>query len=355
MSVVHNIQAMRGVAAMMVAVGHAAVYHLLVVTWPPDPFIVCYGGVDIFFVISGFIICSSAVKHEASSWRFFAKRCSRVFPLYWIVLAVSAFVALWGKIGGSFWSIPEYPIVDYILLSTKENRIIPQAWSLSFELYFYIWIALILLLGRRRFWLAMVGLMIGHAFMVGRALLGGVDPDTFVSTSWLVFEFGMGCGVAFVCSRGGGARFVGAAVALGVFFFAAGIEWTSRSGAPLTSLPRTITLGLGSAALLYAAVGAETKGIVLPRWVQRLGDASYSIYLWHLLVFELATRVVPVETFMTVPTRNAYGATVFAILIGLSFASYRLIEVRATRIAGSLLAVRDFGSDTSATCALRGF
>jgi len=75
----------------MVAIGHEQ-SHYLFVTGDYDPFVAAQSGVDLFFVISGFIICSAAIKHENNPWRFLVKRCGRIFPVYWFVLALSAFV-----------------------------------------------------------------------------------------------------------------------------------------------------------------------------------------------------------------------------------------------------------------------
>ena len=145
-----NVQGLRGIAAVMVAIGHAQ-SHYLFVTGDYDPFVAAQSGVDLFFVISGFIICSAAIKHESNPWRFLVKRCGRIFPVYWFVLALSAFVTLWiAPIVGTHW-MPERPAIDYILLLTLINRYVPQAWTLSYEIYFYVCMSVVLLARPRSF------------------------------------------------------------------------------------------------------------------------------------------------------------------------------------------------------------
>src|SRR6185312_17252852 len=83
-----SIQALRGLAAVSVVVYHAF-------QWLDDPFWIGAAGVDVFFVISGYIIWTVGTGAEASPGRFFWRRLTRVAPAYWLmtglVIAIAAF------------------------------------------------------------------------------------------------------------------------------------------------------------------------------------------------------------------------------------------------------------------------
>jgi len=332
-----NVQALRGVAALMVVIGHASTFHLIV-TGPLTIEAVTYSGVDIFFVISGFIICTVATKPDANAWQFLVKRAGRIFPVYWFVLAVSAIASSWFAVGSPWiWPMPARPATDYIFLLTLTNRFIPQAWSMAYEIYFYAWISAILLSPARWFWRVLGVLMMCQGGIVAAVALRGGDTDLTVVTSGMVLQFGFGCAVAWACGRGY-LRFSTLAVAIGFVGFACGAAWTLHNGSTLSGLPRTATFGTGGAALLYALVSLELRGrFVLPRMMQRLGDASYSIYLWHLLILTVFVRLLPVETFMTLTSRNTYGMVCVLTVIGVSFASWRFLEAPMIRRVNRLL------------------
>jgi peptidoglycan/LPS O-acetylase OafA/YrhL len=334
--VYHNVQALRGVAALMVASGHAAFFHLFVLDY--NVFSVSSSGVDIFFAISGFIICGTAIQHEAVPWRFLVKRVTRIFPVYWIVLAVCAVASLWVTTG--FDNMPQSPAVDYILLTTLVNSFVPQAWSLAYEIYFYAWVSVVLLIAPRRFWPTIGILLLCQVCSIAYTLLRDGNPEAYVYTSWLVLEFGFGCGVAYLCNRGYH-RFGGLTFFFGVICFIIGSVWMNQDNGLLPDLSRVETFGIGGAAILYTLVSIELRnGFILPKLLQRLGDASYSIYLWHLIIIKMFIKIIPAETFMTVLTRNTYGLVIMLVILGVSFTSYHFIEAPTVRMVNRWLGAR---------------
>ena len=93
-----NVQALRAVAALMVSIGHGAHPGIMPLTLRALLSSCAYAGVDVFFVISGFIVSQAAlragsrVRHEGRvvpAFDFACRRFFRIFPLYWIVLAVA--------------------------------------------------------------------------------------------------------------------------------------------------------------------------------------------------------------------------------------------------------------------------
>ncbi len=63
----------------------------------------------------------------------------------------------------------------------------------------------------------------------------------------------------------------------------------------------------------------------------------YLIYLWHLLILTVFVRLLPVETFMTIPSRNVYGMVCLLTVVGVSIASYRFLEAPTIRLVNRSL------------------
>ena len=95
----HNIQGLRGFSALAVLIGHADGFGLIHV--PPWLAACGIGAADVFFVISGFVICQIVNPDHAeggggrAALSFLVKRCLRIYPLYWTVFAAAAIASLW--------------------------------------------------------------------------------------------------------------------------------------------------------------------------------------------------------------------------------------------------------------------
>jgi exopolysaccharide production protein ExoZ len=306
-----NVQALRGIAASLVVFGHSSAYAVLII--PASLATLGYTGVDIFFVISGFIICRMADRLRAGSQiktalRFLAKRYWRIFPLYWVVLGFAVGISALGvKTEPSGMGLQ--PPSNYIFLLTQSNKFVPPAWTLSYELYFYTVFAIIILMAPKRVFFAVTFLMIIQAIVV---FFHKSDESIFMSA--LVLEFGLGCLVAWFDVRGI-RRFLIVAALIGASLFVVGdvLAITVEPAGPSNPM-RLVTFGLGSAFVLYALVGLEHSGrLILPAWLQKLGDASYSIYLWHWPLIMLSVKL-------------GFGTLGVAAIFGAGLLSYRYVE-----------------------------
>jgi peptidoglycan/LPS O-acetylase OafA/YrhL len=302
-----NLQALRGVACLMVVAYHAAT------VWRPAeigtsrlaPFLhFGFGGVDLFFALSGFVITwvnFDALGDRSRLAGYVARRLWRIYPVFW----ACCFLA--GPLVCSFgYSLVWLRLTDVGLLTrrllliptTGTDFVIPQAWSLMFEVLFYLIFALFLLLPRRAFvpclWLWLVGIMAGCAApTVIEAAAVTTGP---IARWWLhpcVAEFVLGCLVA-VAARRGCTRAGPASLGAGVAGFAvAGVAvwlfgWSDHA---IRFAGYPPLFGVQSALIVYGSVAVErSRRWVFPRWLQAVGDASYPIYLIHLAVFTCARR-----------------------------------------------------------------
>ena len=315
-----NIQALRAVAALMVVLAHAQAMNII--DAPIDFGRFGYSGVDIFFVISGFIICMVVEREPAPV--FLARRLARIFPLYWLVLILAAILSNWVPMAED-WMRHDPPIL-HLLLLTRQNRYIAPAWTLCYELYFYAVAAGILLLAPRRFFPVLAGLVVAQAAVV--FLVGG--PNFF--TSPLILEFGMGALAAYAAQKTA-LPFGRTALLLAAAGFVGGAMWTARwvqaHGALLPDLQRLACFGLGSFFLVYGLASIErNRGWVLGGLWQIGGAISYAVYLLHSPILKTARALLP--------EHNPVGWAAIALILGLAWLAHIAVERPAIAAARRL-------------------
>lgn len=282
MTSIHSIQYLRGLAACAVVCFHVSEQF-------GGPFDVGAAGVDVFFVISGFIMWVTTAGRPANPWRFMGRRITRIVPLYWIVTLLTAAGILLKPqfFYGHFFSVANFVGSLFFLPVLQEDALHPivvQGWTLCYEMMFYLVFTLVLFLGERwRF-----GVLVGALAAI--VALHFVVPAGYARafTDPIVIEFAAGVVVGRWWLRG-------ARLPLGAALAMAGVGVLLLAAGPLfdADLPRALRWGLPAALIVAGAVFAERarpfKPAVLPTF---LGDASYSIYLWHLAAGVLATGVV---------------------------------------------------------------
>ena len=284
-----GLQFLRALAAIMVLVGHAIAeaehyfavpFHLDFVPWPR--------GVDIFFVISGFIITLSAARYMGRPIAFLQRRMIRVVPLYYFfttLMVITFFIFPGGPkdtifdLGQVFSSYGFFPYARY---DGKVVPILSLGWTLNYEMFFYVLCALSLLLRH-----ASLGLCLGIFFII---LLGVVSE--FGATIWsfwtssIMVEFIYGILLAKTFQAGW--AIPNMSVATGIFITA----FMLLIALAPTDLPRFVAAGFPAA--LIVAAGTLFCPPHFMRW-QVLGDASYALYLSHRFTLRTATiLLVPI-------------------------------------------------------------
>ncbi|MGN5731801.1 acyltransferase family protein [Arthrobacter psychrochitiniphilus] len=296
-----DIQALRAVAVGLVVLNHL---------WP-NRATGGYVGVDIFFVISGFLITSHLAKELTSTSglaiaRFYARRIKRLLPAAFLVLILgSVAVAVWvpysewtrtarevmmSALYVGNWSLAAQS-VDYSAL-TNNATIAQHYWSLSVEEQFYLLWPLVLLglykLGQR--WSSPRTVLLAGVALAALASLAysvyftavATNPAYFV-TPVRVWEFAAGAIVALLAAKISLSRFW-AMVAAAAGWLAVAV--TAISFNQDTQFPGWAALlpVLGTVAVIVAGIGmanAPFSRVLAVRPVQLMGNISYSIYLWH--------------------------------------------------------------------------
>lgn len=304
---------MRGVAALSVVCGHA-------VSARPDmvgprlaegALTILASGVDIFFVISGFIIATTAAA-QRDPLNFVFRRAVRIFPVYWLVLLAAFVSSSWIALAPE-----ERPALDFGLIFawTYPNWYLAPAWSIAFELHFYAAVAAILAIAPKRlFELMFAGLGIIIVVVAFRLQLG-------IYSHPLILEFGAGVGIAYLHSNGG-LRFSRRNLAVSAVLFAAGWYWIFVHGSADPQLARVGTYGLAAGLLIHAVLAAEIEGQSFSPILQWFGKISYSLYVVHYLVIKWIANFTGLWMLSTV------GTIIGSILIstGLAYALHIIIE-----------------------------
>lgn len=281
-----GLQMLRGIAALMVLAGHvmaeAAHYFALDIPLTALPWT---RGVDIFFVISGFVVALSARRYAGRPGAFLTRRALRVAPLYWIFTTLMVAVVMLapgaaketgfdpGQIAASYLFLP---------FERADGRIAPVlslGWSLNYEMWFYAIIAACLMLPRP--FLGVAAVLVGLV-AAGLALRPGSAAGIF-ATNPIVLEFLAGIALARAWEAGGrrGDGRLGPALVITGFVLLVTLDGTG--------LPRWIAAGL-PAALIVAAGTLYWPAGTAPG--QGLGDASYALYLSHRFVLRPLTLIL---------------------------------------------------------------
>lgn len=354
-----SIQALRGFAALYVFLFHAKDALPL---WSHSATDRLTGvmnrgfmGVDIFFVISGFImawVCVLSRERIESPWAFAIKRFFRIVPPYVLSTLLATYLLIQVGSWEMFWkSVLMYPI-DGARPPQFGEPLNLIGWTLNYEALFYA-IFCIALFARRLSLVIALGaiaaLVWAVPLLVGALL--SLDPyrSALFSTAYarmatnpLILEFGLGilCAIAFHRLRG---RVPKRVIWIALGLACAVMAWRMVAHPTGHSV---VGIGLPAAALLLAIALADAAGLYkVPRLAVWLGEISFSIYLVHAVIILIVRAKMP----PAVGEIGQYGklAADLGLLLIVSYYWHRWIEAPAAD-AGMRLAKR-FASRSTAT------
>jgi exopolysaccharide production protein ExoZ len=333
---IDGLQYLRGIAALMVVFFHSRSFFTDYAVWTG----VGARGVDIFFVISGFIMAYSTrhIGADSSLAResvvFLTKRVIRVVPLYWVALlwASAPYWINWLSMSSSpadlyqnfnpdlIAIVKDFFFIPHISLDPGEDDgaypIVIQGWTLNYEMFFYALFALSLFF--RRYRLIAASLILLTLVLSGRIHKFGDIPSLFY-TSRILIEFVFGMMAFHVYTKTQHLTFDRMTlIVLGIIGFV-----LLNSGSSVND-----KFVLAPAAAIIALVFVHAFRGVQLRSLKLLGDASYSIYLFHPAVFEPVRRFIRYmgleqESYLNIVTIVLLQA-VTAVLIGIVI--YYVIE-----------------------------
>ncbi len=279
----HALQYLRAVAALAVVYSHSVIQVADYQQYLTDA---GSFGVDIFFVISGFIMVYIA-KPDDTPTAFFVNRIRRVVPMYWFFtfLMAAILLAMPGVFKATVFDmkalLSSLAFIPHWNLArpTEVWPVVAPGWSLNFEMYFYLVFAVSLLFAER-FRIAFITVVITTVFLIATALNDGQSAIAEFFSLSLVFEFILGMLLAVAWKRG--FRMPPSTAA-----------WLLLSASCVLlinlPLPRIFEYGVPSflivMACLYVKIGEH-------RWAVLLGDASYALYLSHIFTLGVLRKFV---------------------------------------------------------------
>lgn len=336
-----SIQMLRGLAALSVVAFHAAQLGFSMLGADEMaarlPLVSnMYSGVDVFFVISGFImvfVTGERSRGPATAASFLTSRIVRIYPVWWLFAGLFTLYMLFANVlptGAPGWEVldnGEGPLLhllkSYTLLPQDGYPVLAIGWTLTHEIYFYAVFAVTLLVAQR--WLLPFLSLWGIAVLAG-ALAGLSQPlgTDLVSLAVhpLTLEFLLGALVALAVRSGRRWR-PGLSAVLGAVWLAAMLAFVlpptntppdavrllgplqlsghqvflasdSDWGSFVLEWGRVIFFAPPTALIAYGLAGLEIEGrLPQPGALVALGDWSYALYLCHILVLAGLARILP--------------------------------------------------------------
>lgn len=312
---IYNIQILRAIAALMVVafhtVGTSEKYSLStdffykVDVWGPS-------GVDIFFVISGFIMVYIQCKKQRSSIQFLIDRVERIVPLYWFLTLSLAILVL---LLPSAFNSREFNLgflldsLFFINFISDVEPIVYVGWTLEYEMLFYLVFGLSLIIKKENISFLITGFVLLFLVWIG------VDS--------IVFEFIYGMIIGYFFNR---LKFLSGKNIYTIFIVAGfsllAIDWGS-------DLPRSIKWGLPAVLVFLGFLFIKPIESI---FLRKIGDASYSIYLVQVFTIPVFYKIIDKISFQFSYMSEIYIILCIAFTAIVGFLLYLLFEKPVTHI-----------------------
>lgn len=328
------LQASRGAAAFFVLLFHTSAmsfkyfqYDLLGIST-----IGRSGGVDFFFILTGFLLYHTyghKIGTKMSVLPYLSNRLIRIYPFYWLItLVVLPVYFLVPNFGYGYETHKDTIIKSFLLLPQAHGPVLPVAWSLSYFVLFYLVFSLLMALGKKpaylfiSIWVTLTFCHILHVPLIG------ADIDRHFYLNFLFsdvnLEFITGCLLAKWAEYHRNKHYK-LLIVIGVIGFA--LIWVNNKY--LFTPYHNYLLYIIPATFVLIGASSVPEQLRLPYWVKilsKLGNASYTILLTHLLFISILMKL-SVATHLV----NHFGflltdLIIVAMIMPLCYAAYRLAE-----------------------------
>jgi exopolysaccharide production protein ExoZ len=323
------LQFLRALAATAVVVLHVRADIVEKVSPPgflPASLDLGHAGVDLFFVVSGFVMVYSSESlfgRPYASVTFLLRRIARIVPLYWLMTSIMLAYVLARGFGPSDAS-PQLALASYFFIpywrpSGPVDPLYGIGWTLNYEMFFYVVFASALA-ARRGIAVTIVAATLASFVAIAAATdFFQFQVAYFANPIILEFVFGMGIAMAYRA----GVR-LSAAVAIVLVAAAIGeMAWAASDWG--VDLPRWIKFGVPAAATVSALTLFKERLSFFPT-VEKLGDASYALYLCHPALISVARAFSNKGYLAPADAPWLYLTCYVALCIAASLAVHRLVE-----------------------------
>ncbi len=302
----------------------------------PDFFNFGMFGVDLFFVISGFIMIAvtrGKFQNLKQATRFLYHRASRIYPTYWfyslLVLGVFLFKpTLVNSSQGNEVNI----LASFLLLPSEKLPLVMVGWTLIHEMYFYlVYFIFLLLVAEKHLMKALVSWVLAIVMVnIYFELNGPIEKLIFHP---LTIEFVMGCFLGIYFSRTinknkyrNSLLFLAASAVFIASIYGHNLYQSYTGHIEPQNWWRVLIFGIPAIIIVFCFLSAERNGFIIHSSIGNIGDASYSIYLSHILTLSAAGRAWSEVSLDSVSDNLVILPTLMILVVAVGMLSFRYIE-----------------------------
>ncbi|MCB1384242.1 MAG: acyltransferase [Notoacmeibacter sp.] len=287
--ILFSVQYLRAIAAWMVVFFHLTA-SLARATGIPAVFTLGAIGVDVFFVLSGFLMAMIVDRSHETGLTFLLRRFIRIAPLYYVMtVAVFAIAVVAPWLLNSVRADMAHLLMSFFFLPHSDGTggnqpILSLGWTLNYEMFFYLLVTIFAGLFRER---TLVSLVVFLAALVFAGTMTD-NPGTAIRfyTDPIVLEFGFGIILYRIVFRERQAS------------ASEGIWWIALTAAVMLMAAhhditqdkwRFLSWGIPATLLVAGGIHSFTRRV---GWMKRLGDWSYSTYLVHIYLIQFMVKLM---------------------------------------------------------------
>lgn len=315
----YSIQTLRAIAAWIVVAHHYVQAHGFSQKTPYLAFLSNYGaiGVDIFFIISGFVVYNSAQKNTVSPLNFAIHRAARIIPIYWLCTFITALLFIfWPKFIPSIEVDSSFFIRSLLFIPSPHPSgfgiypLVTVGWTLNFEVIFYLILFFALFFGKNRLiFTVFIGIFILNSILAKHI------PAFQHYASSIIYEFCMGILIAAFYEKN---EYKNVNLITSIILLSIGIYLLYRAGG-VSHDP--IKNGIPCSLIFISAISQE-RYFSNFKYFNHLGNWSYSTYLFHSLIILICIKFTNKFSF----NEKITIILIIAFTLAVSYLSFRYIE-----------------------------
>ena len=316
----YSIQILRAIAAWIVVAHHyVQIVHGFSQATPTLAFLSNYGaiGVDIFFIISGFVIYLATKNNTTTAMTFAVHRVARILPIYWICTAITAILVLsWPKLIPSTAFELSFFLKSLLFIPSPNPSgigiypLVTVGWTLNFEAVFYLIFFLAIFFGKKN----LISMIFIGIFLIN-TIPAKFIPNIQFYSSTIIYEFIIGILIGSFYEK---SESKDINIIISVILFSIGIYLLHAAGGASHD---PVKNGI-PCALIFISIITQEKYFKRLKFFKHLGDWSYSTYLFHVIIISISIEFTKT---MLIDEKNAIALSIIGIT-SISYLSFRFIE-----------------------------